>query len=87
MVLCHVFPTSLYIHIVPYPSVGRFTVLDILPRRCTSSRELVRAYRKAMLQYHPDKYDGDAACAHRMSLLINAAREVLEPLCTPSSEL
>ena len=54
-----------------------YAIFDLTPNTC-APRALKKAYRKLMLKYHPDKFDGDAGCAQFMSLIVNAAKELLE---------
>jgi ankyrin repeat protein len=54
-----------------------YALFGIEKSKC-SARIVKRAWRKLQLKYHPDKYDGDKDCAREMSLMVNAAKELLE---------
>lgn len=66
----------------------RFRMFGMRSKTCTP-RSLSKAYRRHMLSYHSDKFASlheskfmyAAACSQRMSLLINAGKELLMPLC------
>ena len=59
-----------------------FQLFDLNKSKC-NERALKRSWRKLFIKFHPDKFDGDKSCAQRMSLIINAGKEVLEnhPAC------
>ena len=54
-----------------------FDLFGLTEQSC-SPKTLKASYRKLMVQYHPDKFDGPHHCALTMSLLVNAGKELLE---------
>jgi hypothetical protein len=53
-----------------------FSLLGISQGRC-DARTVRKAYRERLRRVHPDKFRGPSECAHDMSLLINAAGQVI----------
>lgn len=49
-----------------------------LSKSSCSRLKVKKAYRRLMLQYHPDKFDGPKHCATEMSFVLAAGRELLE---------
>ena len=59
-----------------------FHLFKLKESKC-NEKNLKRAWRKLNFKFHPDKFKGDKSCSQRMSLIVNAGKEVLEnhPAC------
>lgn len=56
-------------------STDFYSLYEIAPN--ASDRTIKAAHKTQINKYHPDKYKGDNAEAHRMTILINEAKNVL----------